>query len=234
MIGRRRKWPQGDVGLGLGFALVVVLAFVAFITIDPRYSWSRLLDRDQPAGSSGPVAVTARPSPELPTPQLPSRTRARATNPSPTVGSRATPGIDATFTPRADGSFDVVERITQAGAGGSVTLTPPSPQGAGAEFSRTRARVFDLHVTTGADRLLGSVPAALTRTVARPVLTGGSSMTVVLVYRLAGTTVDGRAWLTPLTIRTDRALPAVVRLAGRPSSDATSGPVVVSLATSES
>ena len=82
--------------------------------------------------------------------------------------------------------------------------------------------------------MLGSVPTTLTRAIARPVLTGGSSMTVVLVYRLTGTTVDGRAWLTPLTIRTDRALPAVVRLAGRPPSDATSGPVVVSLATSES
>jgi len=131
------------------------------------------------------------------------------------------PGIDLRFSARADGGFDVSERIILRAPRPRIRLTPPGHAAAGVAFANSRARVRSLQIQTAdgqplAPERLGTFSGATT------IPLGAATSALVLRYQLDGTSVRsvpstaGRAlaFIRPLTADVDPTLPVRVSADG--------------------
>lgn len=200
------EWPRRVIGLSLAAVLVVVAIVIGVFGLDQSRS---------PTSASEPSPA---PSPTQQADTSPSATSANAITAGPGLTE---PGILMEFSPRADGGFDVAEHVILNTRVSRIVFTPPSRREAGALFGKTRASIVDLQVQGGDGQPLGRIPSGrLTRATSVPL--GGTASTLVLRYRLQGTSVRsipstaGRAlaYIRPITAGFDTTLRIRVAASG--------------------
>lgn len=214
-------WSRRVIGVSTALALLVAAVLLAASSPD-RHA-ARRVDKaagPQPAASPAKpahsTASSSSPSPR-PNPSEASVTR-RAAIPEPGITE---PGIDLRFSARADGGFDVSERIILRAPRPRIRLTPPGHAAAGVAFANSRARVRSLQIQTAdgqplAPERLGTFSGATT------IPLGAATSALVLRYQLDGTSVRsvpstaGRAlaFIRPLTADVDPTLPVRVSADG--------------------
>ncbi len=214
-------WSRRVIGVSTALALLVAAVLLAASSPD-RHAARRVDKAAGPQPAAAPAkpahstASSSSPSPR-PNPSEASATR-RAAIPEPGITE---PGIDLRFSARADGGFDVSERIILRAPRPRIRLTPPGHAAAGVAFANSRARVRSLQIQTAdgqplAPERLGTFSGATT------IPLGAATSALVLRYQLDGTSVRsvpstaGRAlaFIRPLTADVDPTLPVRSRPTG--------------------
>lgn len=219
-------WSRRVIGVSTALALLVAAVLLAASSPD-RHAARRVDKAAGPQPAAAPAkpahstASSSSPSPR-PNPSEASVTR-RAAIPEPgiTEPGITEPGIDLRFSARADGGFDVSERIILRAPRPRIRLTPPGHAAAGVAFANSRARVRSLQIQTAdgqplAPERLGTFSGATT------IPLGAATSALVLRYQLDGTSVRsvpstaGRAlaFIRPLTADVDPTLPVRVSADG--------------------
>jgi hypothetical protein len=192
---RSFTWPRRVIGLSVAAVLVIVAVGIAVFGVEQSRTPSNASE-PSPSPTAGRVATERAPGDAL-------RTGPGATE----------PGILLEFNPRGDGGFDVTENVMLRLRVSRIVLTPPSRRAAGTAFSRTKPEIRDLRIQGDDGQPLGRIPAGgITRVTSVPL--GGATSTLVLRYRLSGTSVRsipssaGRAlaFLRPITAGFDSSL----------------------------
>lgn len=209
-------------GISTASTVLVVAVLLAVYSPDRRaaVNGAGIPTTSQPTSRPAPSArpsASSSPSPSPSPSGAPVTDRPGIIGPGATGPGLSEPGIDLRFSARADGGFEVAERVTLRAPRDRIRLTPPGHAAAGVGFVNNRARVLSLQIQTTDGQPLA--PEGLGTFASGTILPlGASTSGLVLRYQLKGTSVRsipstaGRAlaFIRPLTADVDPTLPVRV------------------------
>jgi hypothetical protein len=206
----RSAWLRRGAGLGVAAALIPVAVVVA--THAP-----------QSTTSTRPQSTPTPPTTGRPTTSRPARAAtapSASATPSASGPGITTPGIDVSFSPRADGDFEVLERIVTRSPVDRIVLRTPSRAAAGVAFADAEPSVTALQVDSAGQPVRTLADGHLRNRVTVPL--DAPARTLTLRYRLGGTSVvpvpsvAGRAlaFIRPITAAIDDTLDVALHAAG--------------------